>query len=458
MRAWLTIVMLSIAAPSLAAQQEAAPSDSRTERVELWLTAILRHQPGEFDESALQVARLTRGALQTLSDDVIALTLLIRDPRLSYFTARTPAQRTPQQIRYTPRQMDRMRILMCAAAGIVDGRFCRERKARAQLDADLIELGDRVAAARKQGDGDNYLMRRGAMLHADIAMWTTAALADGGPQEPGASDRLTVSVDDGRQMSTYYGALHWEIARSLVDAVRPRGDPMVRLWYHATAAWMQARGYHEYDHLGQGLRLFPKDADLLFLAGCEHETFARPSIQAATRSVNLPAGFELAVKTADAEMREAERLFQAALAANPDHVEARLRLGRALLLRGRARDAAAELRRASGAAGDDLTKYFASLFLGAADEALGELDAARASYAAAAALYPNAQSPRLALSALARRRGDRAAALSALEQAFALAAVFPDGDDPWWSYDREAGRDAGVLLDRLRGLFQETSP
>jgi tetratricopeptide (TPR) repeat protein len=197
---------------------------------------------------------------------------------------------------------------------------------------------------------------------------------------------------------------------------------------------------------------------LLFLGGCEHESFARPSIQAATRSIVLPAGYSLAVESEETELRNAEASFRRALAEQPGHFEARLRLGRVLLMRGRAREAAEELRRANAAAPDDLMKYFAAMFLGRAEEALDNFDVADDLYAKASLLYPNAQSPHVAHSALARRRGDGAGALAGIERVFVLAAEYPDGDDPWWNYDTAAGRDAEALLERLTGMFQEARP
>ncbi len=446
------VILLS---PSLARAQE-SDADPRMARVEEWLKAILHHQPGEFDEAAERMASWSYAELQALSIDAVALSQLMRDLRLSYFTFRTPRQPKPQQIRFAPRQLDRLRLLACAAAGIVTDRACVSRRAPFLLDEELLRLSERVEAARKQGQLD-YVLRRAAMLHADVAMSSRSELFDNGStQLVGAVRRLTISVEDGRNTATYFGAVHWDIARSLLDVVRPAGDPMVLLWYQATATWMQAGGYHENsDHLFQGLRLFPRDATLLFLSGCEHESFARPSIQAATRAIDLPPGYQLAVQSDEAELRDAETMFRRALAQQPEHFESRLRLGRVLLMRGRAREAAEELRRANAAAPDDLMKYYAAMFLGGAEEALGNYDESDELYSRASALYPNAQSPHVAHSALARRRGDRAGALAAIERVFELAAEYPDGDDPWWTYDNAAGRDAEMLLDELTQMFQE---
>jgi tetratricopeptide (TPR) repeat protein len=351
-----------------------------------------------------------------------------------------------------------MRLLACAGAGLARERPCLQRNSLELLDEELLALSDRVAAARNSGQTD-YVLRRGAMLHADVAMSSGGVLFEGMSTPPAsAAERLTISVEDGRDSGIFFGAVHWDIARNLLDHIRPAGDPMVRLWYHATAAWMQAHSYHEnVDHLTRALSLFPKDPDLLFLSGCEHESFARPSIQAAVRSVKLPPGYDMAVQSEEVELRQAETRFRRALDERPAFVEARIRLGRVLLMRGRGREAAEELRRASTGTDEDLLKYFSAMFLGAAEEAIGNGDAAAALYDRASSLYPNAQSPHLAQSALARRRNDRAGALSAIERVFQRAAADPDGDDPWWKYDLAAGRHADTLLTALQQFFKETS-
>jgi tetratricopeptide (TPR) repeat protein len=228
---------------------------------------------------------------------------------------------------------------------------------------------------------------------------------------------------------------------------------MVRQWYRATAAWMQHAAEHETLHLDRGRDLFPSDADLAFLAACEHETFASPAIQIAMRTTTAPVGFSFAIGTDRTELKEAETLFRSALALRPEFPEARLRLGRVLGLLGRHEEAAKELAQAREAMDDALLQYFAALFLGAEDEALGRYDSAREAYERAAAIEPMAQSPWLALSQLARRRGDRASALRALQQMFDLPSTEPERDDPWWQYHVVQARDAADLLDAVRRPF-----
>jgi tetratricopeptide (TPR) repeat protein len=133
--------------------------------------------------------------------------------------------------------------------------------------------------------------------------------------------------------------------------------------------------------------------------------------------------------------------------------EGHLRFGHVLLLLDRPADAAAELRLALGSTDDVLLRYYGQLFLGAAEEALGKFDVARDAFAEAGRLYPTAQSPGIALSGLARRRGDRDGALRELQRVFNLPSVEPERDDPWWTYYTAQGRNVDALLEQLRRPF-----
>ena len=124
-------------------------------------------------------------------------------------------------------------------------------------------------------------------------------------------------------------------------------------------------------------------------------------------AAGLPAGFTFEVRSDRAELGEAERFFRRALSLNPGLTEARLRLGRVLLLRGRHKEAADELRQAIRRRTMICSAITVRSSLGLRKRRWGIMSALRMSYARAAELYPTAQSPHLALSALARRRGDR---------------------------------------------------
>ncbi len=89
----LVAVAIVFLASSVRAQERDV--DPRMLRVEDWLKAILHHQPGEFDEAAERMARWSYAELQALSIDAVALSQLMRDIRLNYFTVRRPRAAGP---------------------------------------------------------------------------------------------------------------------------------------------------------------------------------------------------------------------------------------------------------------------------------------------------------------------------------------------------------------------------
>ena len=97
-------------------------------------------------------------------------------------------------------------------------------------------------------------------------------------------------------------------------------------------------------------------------------------------------------------------------------------------------------------------RYFASLFLGRAEESRQQWEAARAAYEAAAALYPDAQSPRLSLSQLALRSGDRDTARAVFD---VLSEPLRDDADPWWRYHHERASRSRPWLQRMWIAFLE---
>jgi tetratricopeptide (TPR) repeat protein len=430
--------------------------EDRLVRLEQWLKAVARHAPGEVDDALLEVASWPNSALKLLWIDANVLTQASRSAGANAFTVRPEGQRAGTQIRYSPTQMHRMRVLACAAAGALVQTECMAMDAGSELSPELRQLAVLARAARLRGDG-NYVLRRGAILHADVAILAPQAMtAPGDVGRPSSGpERVRMEISDGQEIDLRQSAVHWEIARMLLDFVRPRGsdradpgrDEMVRQWYRATAAWMQLREDHDKLHLDRARAIFPADPDILFLSACQRETYAGVPIQTAVRSAILPSGVTLDVGSERAELREAEGLFRRVLEITSDHVEARLRYGRVLGALGKHADAAVELRRAVADLADPQLLYYAELFLGAEEEALGNRDAARVAYEEAAGVAPMAQSPLLALSQLARRYADRRGALRAVARLFALPGEErTDHDDPWWWYHVMQGRDADDLL------------
>jgi tetratricopeptide (TPR) repeat protein len=280
---------------------------------------------------------------------------------------------------------------------------------------------------------------------------------------------------DGRLQGVQTAGVHWRMGRMLLDEVKPdpSRDEMVRMWYRATSAYLQAAHSFVYatPHLDRARQLFPGDADLLLYSGSMHESMATPLVQAAVmpaRGDEPPTpriggmriepplqspGFSFSIRSPHGELLLAESFLRQAVKSRPTLTEARVRLGRVLDLLGRHEEGAAELRRAASATDDRLLLYYADLFLGQAELALNHPDEARASFERAASRYPRAQSPRLALSQLARRYGDRAGALSAIQHVLDLPASEGEREDPWWYYNEVHLPDADHLLDEMRKPF-----
>jgi len=439
----------------------------RIERLKAWLKAVDRHEPGVEDDVVGEVGGWSNTQLRGLWIDVNVLTQLMRNVRLSRFLIRMETQRNATEIRYTSQQLRQMATLACVAGAMLARPDCVAIKAASSADEELLRLAEHAGAERERSGDDNYVVRRGALLHADVAM-----LQPRGAVEPFASpfaapaigpQTWRIDIADGRSLDVGLSAVHWDIARLALDQVRPPNvdkpaperDAMVRAWYRATAAWMQFREDHDTIHLDRGREIFPDDAELLFLSGCQRETYASPAIQAATRSVSLPPGMTVAIQSDRAELRQAEGFFKRALAKQPGMGEAHLRFGRVLGLEGHHAEAAAEVRQALSAVTDDRLRYYGELFLGAEEGALGNADGARDAFERAAQLFPSAQSPLIALSELAKRRGDRAGALAAIARLFALPPAGDEGrDDPWWSYHTAQARNADALLDQVQAPFR----
>ncbi len=250
---------------------------------------------------------------------------------------------------------------------------------------------------------------------------------------------------DGRRVGTQAGTVHWRFGRQLLDLVRP--NDAVLLWYRATSAFLQS--WDEYSelkpHLKRAREVFPDDPVLLLYEGTLHEAYSEARFQNVfERSRGENPMYRRGIRDASGEQREAADRFEQALRIDPGLVEARIRLARITGAWGRHEEAAADLRLCVGQPLAPLLEYEARLLLGREDEALGRRDEARDAFARASALYPGAQSPRLALSQMARDDGDRAGAIAGLDFLGGRAAKHPMPfvEDPWWSMTR--AHDPGV--------------
>lgn len=303
------------------------------------------------------------------------------------------------------------------------------------------ELDEAVALAKRHARSmpedrraeANDLLLRGAQMHADIARLIPDEM-----QRRSVRQQRILIVSDGRHQGSRFVSIHWDLGRSLLDAVAPHpaSHPGVLAWYQETStSLLRLRSLAEATvHLPRGRQIFPTDPRLLFLSGLLHERFSSPALQAAAASIVAANRGETGLNSARSELTRAERFFRDTLGFEPLHAEARLRHGHVLNELGRHEQAVEALRAVLDGGVTGELRYFAELLLGRAEEALGHTAAARDRYEAALAVYPRAQSPRLALSQLARRSGDRGAAQRQLQVLAEPPLDERRREDPWWHY------------------------
>ncbi len=455
------VAATALAAVVSAALPRAEDADPRMVRVEQWVRAVVEHEPGETDAALRSVAAWTSADLSLLWVDLSVLVQLMRQPKLVAFE--NGPRRGSRGPVHTPNQIRRLRVLACAAGGTLVSPVCLDLMAAAQLDESLRGVAAAAEHARDASEV-NFILRRGALLEADAAMLAERAPepVTAAPRRSVMPQRVTLLTSDGTQLDFGQTPVHWEIGRMLLDDVRktehdrpaPSEDDMVRSWYVSTLLWMQSRDYHDDAHLERARALFGSDAELLFLNGTEHETYAAPHIQSAVRSAVIPAGFSFSVDGDRTELKRAEGFFRRSVGADPASGEAHVRLGRVLQLLGRPADAIGELRDGARLATEDILRYYAALFEGAAEATLGRYEESRTAFERAASLFPSAQSPLIGLSELARRQGDREGALKAMQRVFAVTGAGGEPDDPWWTYHTVQGRTADDRLEHLRAPFR----
>jgi tetratricopeptide (TPR) repeat protein len=352
--------------------------------------------------------------------------------------------------------------------GVVDVPL-QEVSAWGAQDYQLIRLNlTRALAQRFSSPAErDDVIRRGILLHTDIALLLPERAATfhelpASPPDPSRrrrEERRSTQVAagfDGQFVDSGTITAHWLYARLLARELRePAKDPFVSAWYRATAAWFEAEyllGFAE-PHLAEALSVFPGDPWLQFYRGALYEALAAPRYQNIARSGPELRRERRTLAAPATQLLRAEGCFRRAVALDPEFAEARLRLGHVLFQRGAASEALVHVRQALSNTRDPIVMYFGQLFAGAAFEALNRRAEAASAFKEAAAIAPTAQTPLLALSALARRFDDRQAALTAFERLASLPTDSAERIDPWWNYLRSFAWNAEELLQDLRRPF-----
>lgn len=148
--------------------------------------------------------------------------------------------------------------------------------------------------------------------------------------------------------------------------------------------------------------------------------------------------------------RDAEEHLRQALAVDPNLLEARLRLGRVLTLRGRFDEAARELGIVAKQTRAGAENYLANLFLGAVCQRQPRIEEAMIPYRQAHATRPRAQAARMALAYGHASRGEKETARRMVLDALAEPWPAPRELDPWRDYARGRWQEGEERLEKLR--------
>lgn len=151
-----------------------------------------------------------------------------------------------------------------------------------------------------------------------------------------------------------------------------------------------------------------------------------------------------------ASLADAQALYVRALQRDPDLLEARLRLGRVLLLRDRPGEALPELERVERESLRPTQRCLASLFEGRARERLGDPRGAAVAFGAAVDRAPRARSALVALGRALDRLGEGTRAQEVFDRALQPGAA--GGHDPWLDYILGQPGRIDTLLEGLRSL------
>jgi len=156
----VVVGQLQVGPRALPPQREIIVSTDRVDRLERWVKAVDQHEPGELDDAASEIGRFSETALRDLWVDAQSFVGLLRDRKTSVFQAPSGASSVRTRILYKPADLRRMRVLACAAAGLLDDRDCVAIDAKGALDGQGARLAEHAATSREAGDEDNDILRR----------------------------------------------------------------------------------------------------------------------------------------------------------------------------------------------------------------------------------------------------------------------------------------------------------
>ena len=372
---------------------------------------------------------------------------------------------------WTLDDVDLVRGYIEVFSGVRNNTAGRAFRRRAINRIDMAAIGERSNEIRGRGGFDRFL-KRAAILHSDAALVDPFITLAEPPKRKPRGARLIgepepivdVISADGRVESYKIANPNWQIAMDLLETLpaRPSRDPIVAQWYRTIGAY-----FAEQDNRADAVRHFerartvvPDDPGVLFGEACLEETLGSPGIQNFARLARLPGGMTLtAITSPRTHFTRAEALLKRALAAKPDFVDARLRLGHVLVELKAYEAALPQLAQAIADSQDRALLYYAHLFAGDAAFALGRFAESRDSYTRAIDTYPQSQAAHLGLAAALRAAGDRGAALEASMATLTTAPHERDSkDEPWWEYYKGDAANVERLMKELYAAVPRKTP
>ena len=300
--------------------------------------------------------------------------------------------------------------------------------------ARLVEAVRRCPSCPIRRELDSFSLPAAVMLHTDRAFAMFEVYDSAAQAELDLPPRLIALMDDAPRRE-----------------FEPRWVLATALELSHQAQWDLALGL-----LDKALLRYPGDARMLLARGAALESKSRLDADAMIDDQRLTPFGGLRRDSTRSEprqvrdtLRRAEESYRQALAAQPDLVHARVRLGRVLELQGRSEAAMPELQAVLAGASEPRDRYLAHLFLGWAHEHAGLPDRAAAEYAEALRAVPDGQAAAVALSHALHRQGRWPASVDALHPGVDRAGR-RQVVDPWWPYLAGQSEDPEVLLEQLR--------
>lgn len=286
---------------------------------------------------------------------------------------------------------------------------------------------------------------------AELAAWEPARVQREAKPPPEETTATLASVALLHTEAILRGAsldAHLKPARRAVNGLRTRAEAraFVLSWRIVVNSWLvYAFRFSDARRLLSAQNWEPSAETLLAYGSIFESEVARP-VRIVDSSVT---------RTSGPRWEHAEEKYKEALRLDPTLVEARLRLGRVLFLRGFPDEALPHLERARREAPPGFLAYLAALFLGAVHEQKQSFDAAAECYQAAIAEYPEAQAAYVALGHVLQRSGRPDAEWAAVRRMFGDQAAPRNPErDPWWVYFDAQFWQITARIDSMRHLIR----